>query len=253
MASSRNGQIARWPDHLITRSPRNQISHNPMVLVAVTGPVVPEKQLCSHRLSSGGRNTSDRLTVSGSPHDRLAQRKGAQEYLLQMVASGKMIPFARRDESFSPPYRINPLALSELTDWATVLAGLQPLSLLALDEFGPLEARGHGHMQYWEILRKSNPEVVAIAVRDNSIREIEQTLGVVLMSWSTRRHQTPSRSFRLFCFTIPIGHAWDSLEQPPEDSKRPSARHSMRRASRLRFVPLHRSVVGHDVRGRPSL
>lgn len=151
-----------------------------MVLVAVTGPVGSGKTTVLSLLVQWGKEHLK--SVDGFlalPHDRLTPKKGAQEYFLQMIASGKTIAFARRDETVSPPYQIAPFALDELSAWATSLSGLHPLSLLILDEFGPLEAKGQGHMGHWEALRKSNPEVVVIAVRDNSLRDIEQRLGMV--------------------------------------------------------------------------
>ena len=151
-----------------------------MVLVAVTGPVGSGKTtLLSSLVLWGKEHLKSVDGFLAIPQDRPGPQKGAQQYFLQMIASGKTIPFARRDKSLSPPYQIDPEALSDLTVWATSLSGHQPLSLLVLDEFGPVEARGQGHMGHWEILRKSNPEVVAIAVRENSLRDIEQRLGIL--------------------------------------------------------------------------
>jgi hypothetical protein len=94
-----------------------------------------------------------------------------------MLASGKQLPFAVRDKSFSPPYRINQKALDDLAVWAGTLAERHPLSLLIMDEFGPLEARGEGHMTYWNAIARSKPEVVIVSVRENLVREIEERLG----------------------------------------------------------------------------
>ncbi len=148
-----------------------------MVLVAVTGPVGSGKTTILLSLAAWAKeNVKSVDGFLALPQDRLVPRKGAEEYLLQFIGSEKKLTFARRDESLTPPYQIDQQCLRELTSWASSLAERHPLSLLLLDEFGPLEARGEGHMGHWEVLRKSNPEVVVIAVRENFLREIEARL-----------------------------------------------------------------------------
>ena len=150
-----------------------------MVLVGVTGSVGSGKTTV---LSSLARWAKDQHTkVDGFlalPQFLGARESGAKEYLLERIASGTRMPFAHRDESLSPPYQFDQKTLDEVGGWAVSLAGQPRLSLLILDEFGPLEARGHGHMRYWKSLQKSNPEVVVIAVRDNLVAEIEDRLGI---------------------------------------------------------------------------
>ena len=150
-----------------------------MVLVGITGPVGSGKTTV---LSSLAEWTKEKgKTVDGFlalPQDRLTPQKGAREYVLTQIASGTHLPFARRDESVSPPYQIDRKALDELASWAASLKKRHPLSLLILDEFGPLEARGEGHMHYWKSLEESKPEMVVIAVRDNLVREIEGRIEI---------------------------------------------------------------------------
>ncbi|MCX6134367.1 MAG: hypothetical protein NTU47_11190 [Ignavibacteriales bacterium] len=149
-----------------------------MVLVAVTGPVGSGKTTVLSSLSAWAKE--QRKSVDGFlalPYDRVEAGMGAEEYVLQLISSGKQLPFVRRDTSLTPPYRIDPGTVKELSAWADSLKARHPLSLLILDEFGPLEARGDGHMKYWESIQSSKPEVVVIAVREKVVREIENRLG----------------------------------------------------------------------------
>ena len=149
-----------------------------MVLVAVTGPVGSGKTTVLASLTQWARDSSK--SVDGFlaiPYEREAPQKGARHYVLQQIASGKQLPFAVRDGSLTPPYRIDLKALDDLALWAGSLAERHPLSLLILDEFGPLEAHGEGHMKYWEMIQSSKSEVVVIAVREKFVREIESRLG----------------------------------------------------------------------------
>lgn len=149
-----------------------------MVLVAVTGPVGSGKTTVLSSLATWAKG--NRKSVDGFlalPRDRVEPGKGAEEYVLQLIASGKQLPFVRRDASLTPPYRIGSETMSELAVWAGSLKVHHPLSLLILDEFGPMEARGDGHMKYWESVQGARPEVVVIAVREKVVREIEDRLG----------------------------------------------------------------------------
>lgn len=150
-----------------------------MVLVAVTGPVGSGKTTVLSSLAEWTRDKGK--TVDGFlalPQDRLTPQEGAKEYVLQQIALGTHLPFARRDESIFPPYQIDARSLDELATWAASLKKRHPLSLLILDEFGPIEARGEGHMHYWKSLGESKPEMVVIAVRDNLVREIEGRIEI---------------------------------------------------------------------------
>src|SRR5512136_2948261 len=100
-----------------------------MVLVAVTGPVGSGKTTVLSSLSAWakehGKSVDGFLAV---PHERAAAGKGAEEYVLQLIASGKQLPFVRRDASLVPPYRIDPGTMAELAVWAGSLKGHHPLS-----------------------------------------------------------------------------------------------------------------------------
>jgi nucleoside-triphosphatase THEP1 len=152
-----------------------------MILTAVIGPVGSGKTSILSSLSDwaakNGKSVDGFLAI---PHERAVSRQGAHHYIIRQIASGKQLPFVVRDESLTPPYRVDTRSLEGLAAWAGTLATRHALDLLIMDEFGPLEARGEGHMQYWDLVAKSNPEVVVIAVRENLVREIEKRLGVPL-------------------------------------------------------------------------
>lgn len=150
-----------------------------MVLVGVSGPVGSGKT----KLLSGlvewavGKGSS----VDGFlafARGRVDGNRGAREYVLRMVKSQKDIPFARRDDTLNPPYQINPESLKQLDSWARELAGNPSPAVLLLDEFGPLEARGGGHMALWPYILNARAEIVVIAVRDKLVRDIERQLGL---------------------------------------------------------------------------
>ncbi len=149
-----------------------------MVLVAITGPVGSGKTTALSSLAAWAKE--QKRSVDGFlavPHNRVLAGKGAEEYVLRLIASGTELPFVHRDPSLTPPYRIDQGTMAELSVWASSLQNRPPLSVLILDEFGPLEARGDGHMKYWESVQAAKPEVVIIAVREKVMREVEAKLG----------------------------------------------------------------------------
>lgn len=60
--------------------------------------------------------------------------------------------------------------------WAEALPN-EPPDLLVLDEFGPLEADGEGHMTAWPHIAAAAPAVVVIAVCDRFMGAVEARLG----------------------------------------------------------------------------
>jgi len=52
-----------------------------------------------------------------------------------------------------------------------------PLELLVLDEFGPLEASGGGHLEAWKAVMASPPGIVVLSVREGWVPAIEAALG----------------------------------------------------------------------------
>jgi nucleoside-triphosphatase THEP1 len=149
-----------------------------MVLVAVTGSVGSGKtttlSMLAQWATESGKSVDGFVAI---PHDRAESGQGAREYFVRQLQSGTQLPFARRDESLTPPYQINQQTVVTLSAWSETLSHRQPLSLLIMDEFGPLEAKGEGHMAYWSSIQKAMPEVVVLAVREKLIREIEERIG----------------------------------------------------------------------------
>ena len=204
-----------------------------MVLVAVTGPVGSGKTTVLSSLltwaKGNGKSVDGFLAL---PHDRVEPGKGAEEYVLQLIDSGQRLPFVRRDSSLTPPYRIDAGTVTALAALADSLKARHPLSILILDEFGPLEARGDGHMKHWESIQASRPEVVVIAVREKVVREIESRLGTPFDVVFDVTETGVSNSFKTWCCIIPIGYALGNLALPRGDLRQRSVLHCIRQRSR---------------------
>jgi nucleoside-triphosphatase THEP1 len=148
-----------------------------MILVALTGPVGSGKTTLLSALADWAvENDTPIDGFLALPHDRRTANQGADEYHVHLLKSGRDLLFARRDPSLTPPYSINPETVNALENWAKALKGDRSRDLVLLDEFGPMEAKGGGHMALWPHLMAAHPAMVVIAVRDRMVREIERAL-----------------------------------------------------------------------------
>lgn len=150
-----------------------------MLLIAVTGPVGAGKTTLLVQLA--GWYTGRGKSVDGFVSlalGRVAGSRGAARYDLHWVATGETHVFALRDGGLHPPYHFRKEALDATHLWATNLRHRSPPSLVVLDEFGPLEASGGGHLAGWEHILSAKPETVVIAVRAGLVPAIEDRLGV---------------------------------------------------------------------------
>jgi nucleoside-triphosphatase THEP1 len=149
-----------------------------MILVALTGPIGSGKTTLLEKLATAvrdhGRIVDGFVAIA---HDRVEAFRGAGSYRLRWIASGEEELFAERQEVLTPPYRFSEPALEHASVWAQGLSSRPPLSLLILDEFGPIEAGGGGHIRYWKLIVEARPEVVVIAVRDALLHPIQTKIG----------------------------------------------------------------------------
>ncbi len=144
----------------------------------MTGPVGAGKTTLLTALAAWWKNRGKRVDgVLAEADPRRAEGRGASQYVLRWLASDDREPFAVRDETLSPPYRIDPDALRRLEEWSETLGMKQPAPLLILDEFGRLEASGGGLMRIWPKVAAAAPEIVVIGVRGECIQDIEARFG----------------------------------------------------------------------------
>ena len=150
----------------------------PLLLIALTGSVGTGKASLLLDLSAWFRRQArevDGFVAVG--RERAERGRGAGAYDLRMLADDGLLPFARRDESRIPPYSISGNTVGLLQDWARGLKNHPHVPLIILDEFGPLEAGGGGHMALWPQVRASQPEVVIVAVRKGMQQPLENVMG----------------------------------------------------------------------------
>lgn len=148
-----------------------------MLLIAITGNKGSGKSTLLAQLAAWYR--AEKRPVDGfvaEAGDRPNAGKGAQTYSLRWVATGELSLFASRVEA---PGGI-PYVLEEATQ-ATTLAWAEALpstsELVVLDEFGLLEAEGHGHMALWPAILAADPQVVAMTVRSGVEDAVAERLG----------------------------------------------------------------------------
>ena len=149
-----------------------------MLLIGILGCVGSGKTTLLVRLTEWwrlqGRSVEGFIALAG---ERPESGRGAARYDLEMLVSSRRIPYALRDDALIPPYRFDPEASRELLSWARGLqAGPSP-SLVIIDEFGPVEAAGGGHIALWPAVASSAPGIVAIAVRAGQENAIRERLG----------------------------------------------------------------------------
>lgn len=150
-----------------------------MLLIAVTGPVGAGKTTLLTQLAAWytGRGKSVDGFVSLAS-GRTQGSRGAQRYDMHWVAAGNSNLFALRDETLIPPYQFQNEAIAIAEEWAMSLGQRPAPSLVVLDEFGPLEASGGGHLSVWKHILAAKPEAVVIAVKAGLIPAIEDRIGM---------------------------------------------------------------------------
>ena len=149
-----------------------------MLLIGILGSVGSGKTSLLARLAGWwrlqGRSPDGFVAHAG---DRPEDGRGAARYELEMLKDSRRLPYAVRDPSLKPPYRFDPDTARALDLWADGLGNGDPPSLVIIDELGPVEAAGGGHMALWPRIVSSNPAVIVVAVRAGEEGVLKERLG----------------------------------------------------------------------------
>jgi nucleoside-triphosphatase THEP1 len=126
------------------------------------------------------------LSRTGKPFDgflsvaenRICQTSGASRYVLHFSVTDFQIELCHRVDSGNPPYKFNDVAWQSTDDWLSDIesAPTKP-TILILDEFGKLEAKGNGFAHYWQRVYALRPQLIVLSVREGYKSELEATLG----------------------------------------------------------------------------
>lgn len=137
-----------------------------MLIIGILGQVGSGKTALLQKLTNWwrlqGRQVEGFVAIAG---ERLPGVAGAARYDLELLNGAKRFSYAVRDESLHLPYRFDETAASTLNSWADGLAWGNAPALVILDEFGPVEVNGGGHVSLWSRIMNAKPEIVVVAVR----------------------------------------------------------------------------------------
>jgi hypothetical protein len=169
-----------------------------MLLIGILGDVGAGKTSLLLKLAdwwrSRGGEVEGFVAIAG---ERPAGSGGAARYDLMMLKSSIRYPYALRNQSSHPPYQFDGQTTSALIHWADGMAAGPSPSLVILDEFGPREAAGDGHVMLWPGIRRAKPGIVIVSVRKGLEQKIATHLGTKFE----------------FLIDVGSGDAWESVMQ----------------------------------------
>ncbi len=149
-----------------------------MLLIGIIGDVGDGKSTLLTKLADWwreqGKTPDGFIAVAG---ERIPGRRGAERYTLLLLRESSQLPYALHDTLVVPPYVFDAQTEFALTRWADHLKDNGSPSLVIIDEFGPREAAGNGHIALWDRVRDARPEIVIAAVRKGLEASIEERLG----------------------------------------------------------------------------